>query len=314
MVTVLLALAAAVAFGASVALQQRAAAQVPRAHALRTTLLPRLVRRPIWLAGLAMSGTGFGFQLIALRRGALLVVQPVMTATLVFALALIALTRRARLRLSECAALAAVMVGLATFLVLAAPDTESAANADAAAWWVLGVTVTAVTSVAAITSLRVAGVSRAACLGVAAGLSNGFVAVLTKAFAGDLHHGAGLLLNWPLWALAVAGIPAVLLVQTAYQIGHLRVSLPIIAVVEPVLACTTGIALFHEHVRVDGARAVGIIAAALLCGLGLVRLARNPRISADRQDPHRAVTRRRVRVGAMVEPRDGSLNVQSAAD
>jgi len=263
------------------------------------------MRRPIWLAGLAASGTGIVLQMIALRRGALVVVQPVMTATLVFALALIALTRRARLHLSECAALAAVLAGLATFLVLAAPDTESVANADAAAWWMLGATVTTVTSIAAIISLHVAGANQAACLGLAAGLSNGFVAVVTKAFAGDLHHGTGLLLDWPLWALAVAGIPALLLVQTAYQAGHLRVSLPIIAVVEPVLACTIGIALFHEHIRVNGAHAVGIIAAALLCGLGLVQLARNPRISADRQDPHRAVTRPHAPVGAIAEPSDG---------
>lgn len=312
--TVLLALGAAFAFGAAVALQQRAAAQMPRAHALRSTLLTRLMRRPIWLAGLAASGTGIVLQMIALRRGALVVVQPVMTATLVFALALIALTRRARLHLSECAALAAVLAGLATFLVLAAPDTESVANADAAAWWMLGATVTTVTSIAAIISLRVAGANQAACLGLAAGLSNGFVAVVTKAFAGDLHHGTGLLLDWPLLALAVAGIPALLLVQTAYQAGHLRVSLPIIAVVEPVLACTIGIALFHEHIRVNGAHAVGIIAAALLCGLGLVQLARNPRISADRHDPHRAVTRPHALVGTIAEPSDGSPSVQSAAD
>lgn len=314
MVTVLLALGAAFAFGAAVALQQRAAAQVPRAHALRSTLLTRLVRRPIWLAGLAASGTGFVWQMIALRRGALVVVQPVMTATLVFAFALIALTRRARLHVSECAALAAVLAGLATFLVLAAPDTESAANADAAAWWMLAATVTAVIGIAAITSLRVAAAKRAAWLGLAAGLSNGFVAVLTKAVAGDLHHGARLLLDWPVWALAAAGIPALLLVQTAYQAGHLRVSLPIIAVVEPVLACTSGIALFHEHVRVNGAHAAGIIAAALLCGIGLVRLARNPRISADRPDPRRAVTDRTCGVGAMLESSDGSLSMQSAAD
>lgn len=290
MVTVLLALGAAFAFGAAVALQQCAAAQLPHAHALRSISLARLMQRPIWLAGLAASGTGFMLQMIALRRGALVVVQPVMTATLAFALALIALTRRARLHVSECAALAAVLAGLATFLILAAPDTYSAANADAAAWWMLGATVTAVTSIAAITSLRVAGANQAAWIGLAAGLSNGFVAVLTKAFAGDLHHGGRLLLNWPLWALAAAGIPALLLVQTAYQAGHLRISLPIIAVVEPVLASTTGIALFHEHVRVNGARVGGIIAAALLCGVGLVRLARNPRISADRQNPRRSMT------------------------
>jgi hypothetical protein len=291
MVTVLLALCAAFAFGSSVALQQRAAARIPHAYALRSALLARLMRRPVWLAGLAASGTGFVLQMIALRKGALVVVQPVMTATLAFALALIALTRRARLHLSECAALAAVLAGLSTFLALAAPDTYSAADARAAAWWALSTAVAAVTSIAAITSLRVAGANRAARLGLAAGVSNGFVAVLTKTFAGDLHHGARLLLNWPLWALAAAGVPAVLLVQTAYQSGHLRVSLPIIAIVEPVLACTAGIALFHEHVHVSGARAIGILSAAALCGVGLVRLARNPRISADRYESRRAATR-----------------------
>lgn len=291
MMTVLLALCAAFAFGASVALQQRAAAHIPHAYALRSTLLTRLIRRPIWLAGLAASGTGFVLQMIALRKGALVVVQPVMTTTLAFALALIALTRRARLHLSECAALAAVLAGLSTFLALAAPDTHSDADARAAAWWALGAAVTAVTSIAAITSLRVTGANRAARLGLAAGLSNGFVAVLTKTFAGDLHHGTRLLLNWPLWAPAATGVPAVLLVQTAYQTGHLRISLPIIAIVEPLLACTAGIALFHEHLRISGARAIGILAATLLCGIGLVRLARNPRISPDRQEPRRAATR-----------------------
>jgi drug/metabolite transporter (DMT)-like permease len=291
MVTVLLALCAAFAFGASIALQQRAAAHVPAAYALRSTLLVRLMRRPVWLAGLAASGAGFTLQMIALRNGALVVVQPIMTATLAFALALVALTRRARLHLPECAALAAVLAGLATFLALAAPDTHSAATARAAAWWALGAAVLAATSIAAITALRAAGASRAARLGLAAGLSNGFVAILTKAFAGDLHHGARLLYNWPLWALAAASLPAVLLVQTVYQSGHLRISLPIIAVVEPVLASAVGVVLFHEQVHLGGARAAGIIAAGIVCGAGLVQLARNPRISAARDGPARPVTR-----------------------
>lgn len=294
MVTVLLALCAAFAFGASIALQQRDAARIPYAYALRSALLARLMRQPVWLAGLAASGTGLVLQTLALRKGALVVVQPVMTATLAFAFAFIALTRRARPHLSECAAVAAVLTGLGIFLALAAPRGESTADARSAAWWALGAAVAAVTCIAAVISLRHVGANRAACLGLAAGVSNGFVAVLTKTVAGELHHGTRLLLNWPLWALAVAGVPAVLLVQTAYQAGHLRVSLPIIAVVEPVLACAVGLALFHEHVSVDGARTFGILAATLLCGAGLVRLAHNPWISADRRPHSTGLARRRT--------------------
>jgi drug/metabolite transporter (DMT)-like permease len=291
MVTVLLSLCAAFAFGASVALQQRAAAKVPDAYALRCTLLVRLMRRPVWLAGLAASGVGFSLQMIALRNGALVVVQPIMTAALAFALALIALSRRARLHLPECAAVAAVVGGLGAFLALAAPNNDSAAAARATAWWALGAAVVAVTAIAAITALRTAGSSRAARLGLAAGLSNGFVAIITKAFAGDLHYGADLLYDWPFWALVAASLPAVLLVQTAYQSGHLRVSLPVIAVVEPILASAVGVVLFHEQVHLRGARAAGVIAAAIVCGAGLVQLARNPRISAARDNPAQPVTR-----------------------
>ena len=46
--TVLLALGAAFAFGAAVALQQRAGAGVPHAYPLRSALLARLFRRPVW--------------------------------------------------------------------------------------------------------------------------------------------------------------------------------------------------------------------------------------------------------------------------
>lgn len=307
MMTVLLALGAAFAFGASVALQQRAAAAVPHAYALRSALLVRLMRRPVWLAGLAASGTGFALQMIALRNGALVVVQPIMTATLAFALALIALTRRARLHLAECAALAAVVGGLGAFLAIAAPNPYSTATAPATAWWALGAAVAAVTSIAAITALRAVGASRAARLGLAAGLSNGFVAILTKAFAGDLHHGAHLLYNWPPWALAAASLPAVLLVQTAYQSGHLRISLPIIAVVEPILASAVGVVLFHEQLHLRGARAAGLIVAAVVCAAGLVQLARNPRISAARDDPAHPVTRR----GGTVSPASVPLTRES---
>src|SRR5262249_32464528 len=154
------------AFGASIALQQRAAAHVPDAYALRGRLLVRLMRHPVWLAGLAASGAGFILQMIALRKGALVVVQPIMTVTLAFALALIALARRAGRHRPECAAFGAALAGLGPFPPVAPPSPDSPATARATAWWVLGAAVVAATSVAAITALRAGGSSRAARLGL----------------------------------------------------------------------------------------------------------------------------------------------------
>ena len=288
--TVLLALCAALAFGASVALQERAASAVPLAHALRPSLLARLLRRPVWLLGVGASGLGFALQAAALRHGSLVVVQPVMASSLIFALALVALWTRNRFDPAEWAAITAVVAGVAAFLLLAQPDVDSPARASSGAWWITGGVAAVVAGTPALAALRLAGRRRAANLGLAAGISNGLVAVLTKAFAKDLHQGFGVMGDWPLWALVVAAVPAVLLVQTVYQSGSLSVSMPIIAIVEPVIASLTGVMLFSEHISLDGARSVGVVAATVIAGMGLWRLASDPRFT-ERSAPDTVATR-----------------------
>jgi hypothetical protein len=145
------------------------------------------------------------------------------------------------------------------------------------AWWIgAAIVVVAVGAPAWWALHRPGGRRRAAGLGLAAGLANGFVAVITKAFAQDLHQGVSLVRDWPLWALIAAGVPAVLLVQAVYQTGNLRLSLPIIAVVEPTVASLWGLGLFGEDVSLGALRALGVVAAVLVAGLGLWRLAGNP--------------------------------------
>jgi hypothetical protein len=52
-------------------------------------------------------------------------------------------------------------------------------------------------------------------------------------------------------------------------------SLPIVAVVEPVAACVAGVWLFGEHISFEGNETIAIVVAAL----GLWHLAGNPRIT-----------------------------------
>jgi hypothetical protein len=277
--TFLLAVLAAFAFGASVAFQERAASDVPRVYALRVGLLTRVVQRPIWLVGLVASGVGFLLQAAALRHGSLLVVQPVMTTTLIFALALVAFGTREPLHPAEWIGVFAVVIGLVGFLISAAPDVESRAHAGADAWWSSAAVVVVGVGIPALSALRTTGRRRAMLLGVAAGISNGYVAVLTKAFAQDLQEGVSLVRDWPFWGLLVAGIPAVLLVQSVYQSGNLRTSLPIIAVVEPFVASLAGLLLFNEHIDLEDGRIAGVLISTVVIGMGLWRIARNPRIT-----------------------------------
>jgi drug/metabolite transporter (DMT)-like permease len=275
----LLALAAALAFGASVALQERAAAEVPHDHALKVSLLVRLARRPLWLIGVGASVLGLVLQIWALRHGSLVAVQPLMSTTLVFALVLVAIRTGEALHPAEWAAVAAVVAGLAVFLIFATPHGQGAESPHTMAWWLTGSITVAIVGALALIGVRRYGRRRAALLGLAAGLSNAFVAVLTKEFSQALRHGGPLYEHWSFWALLAAGVPAVLLVQSLYQSGSLSMSLPIVAVVEPVAACVAGVWLFGEHIIFDGDETIAIVVALLVALVGLWHLAGNPRIT-----------------------------------
>jgi drug/metabolite transporter (DMT)-like permease len=277
--TLVLALCASMAFGSSVALQERAAAEVHSDHAMKVSLLVRVARRPMWLLGLIASVAGLTLQIAALRHGSLVVVQPIMATTLIFALALVAIRTRAGLSAAEWTALAAVVGGLVIFLVLAAPDGHPAAAPHGTAWAITSAGAVVIVGGLAWWSTRRHGRRRAALMGLAVGLSNAFVAVLTKAFSRQLRHGGPLWEHWALWALIAAGIPAMLLVQSLYQSGNLRMSLPIVAVVEPVAACFAGVILFGEHITFDGTETFVIAVALVAAGVGLWHLAGNPRIT-----------------------------------
>ena len=82
--------------------------------AARPGLLVRVARQPVWLVGVAAEIAGFVFQVIALRHGSLVVVQPLLTTSLLFTIALVGQRGPARpVTAREWAAMMAVVVGLA---------------------------------------------------------------------------------------------------------------------------------------------------------------------------------------------------------
>ena len=85
MLAVLLSLAAAFLFAAGTVLQQQVATDATDEEALGAGFLLQLARKPRWLAGIAIDGLGFVCQAIALGVGRLVVVQPLLAMTVVFA-------------------------------------------------------------------------------------------------------------------------------------------------------------------------------------------------------------------------------------
>ncbi|MGH9295061.1 MAG: DMT family transporter, partial [Acidimicrobiales bacterium] len=109
-----LSLAAAMAFALAAVFQQHAAAAQPPEHSMRFSLVWRLAHRPLWLVGIAASVLGTFLQLLALWRGSLVTVQPLLVCGLLFALPINAIwMHRRRPERGELAAATAVCVGLA---------------------------------------------------------------------------------------------------------------------------------------------------------------------------------------------------------
>ena len=103
MTEVALALTAALLFALGTVLQQRAGLQTPpRGSGAR--LLVEMARRRVWLAGIAADALGFAAQAAALTIGRLTVVQPLLAASVVFALPLGAWITAQRVRRRDIAA------------------------------------------------------------------------------------------------------------------------------------------------------------------------------------------------------------------
>ncbi len=279
---VVLALLAAFVYGSGVVLQQRAALQAPPELAARPTLLLRLLRHPLWLLGLVADVAAFGFQALALHKGSLTIVQPLITTSLLFTLALTALWTHRSLPIAEWAAVLLVLAGLSVFLIVASPNEQSVAVANSRGWLLCTTAVCGVAVIAVAAGLRFSGAVRTGLFGVAAGIADAYMAVLAKAFAGSFGHGlVGVFWTWTPYALVAGGLTAMLLVSTAYQAGHPTVSLPIITVVDPLVGSLVGITLFGERLMIGGGRGPLIALALVVMVIGIFVLCRDSELASN---------------------------------
>jgi hypothetical protein len=95
-ITVACAVAASFSYALSNVLQQSEAEQVASEHALRLGLLPRLARRPRWLVGMGADVGGYVFEALALAAGAVVLVEPILSTSLLLSLFLGAVLNKRR--------------------------------------------------------------------------------------------------------------------------------------------------------------------------------------------------------------------------
>ncbi|WP_169317519.1 DMT family transporter [Gordonia hirsuta] len=274
-VAIVLALIASVLFAVAAVLQQKGTEGIADDDSLGLGFFATLVKRKVWVAGITADIAGFIFQAAALAIGSLLLVQPLLVSSLLFALPLAAYGQRRRLRASEWFWAAVLIAALIIFLVLGEPS-EGITQPTLKSWIFPLAFLVMVTLVCVRGSSRMPhGSARSLVLAIAAGMLLGFSAAFTKtgidAFGKSLLDG---LASWEFWAMAVTATLGTLWQQSSYQAGDVQTSLPTVTVMKPMVAMALGLTIYQEHLRVEKAGDVAVILALIAMWLATFALGR----------------------------------------
>jgi drug/metabolite transporter (DMT)-like permease len=261
-------------------------------------LLVYLVRQPIWLAGVGSMILGFVFQVTALHFGSLALVQPILATELLFVFAYMAVTGSSRVLRSDWVAAAAMAAGLGVFLFTAAPSGGHL-HAAAILWWLAGLSALGLVVIATIAAFiplrrgtRPSPARRAATLGVATGISWGFVAAVIKELSSHTAGGLGTLFStWSPYVLVLVGAASMLLASHALQAGPLAASQPGFTIVDPLVASLLGVFIFSEHLQLQPLDLVVEVAALAALLWGVVVLSRSSLIHGTGHDEVPALIR-----------------------
>jgi hypothetical protein len=265
-----LAMASALLFGVGAVLQHHAATSSTADRGLQLRVM---ARQRSWVVGQLSTTTGSGLQVAALALAPVAIVQPLLAAGLLVALALRTVRDRCWPTGAEFLGAALTAGGLAVFLIAARPAPGAPGHLPhplaviAAA--VLGLAV-----VALATRLRRGAPGALAC-GLAAGLAAGIAAVLISSALKILStYGLVRALAGPeLWAAIVMAVAAQIGAQHAFSRGALTWSLPALTVLDPLAAIPAARFLLGE--RLAPGHAAVWLPAGLVAAIGVVLLARS---------------------------------------
>lgn len=278
-VGVLAAAGAAVLYNLAPLLQALAARRSTPGKALGLGLLGRLVRRPLWLAGLGAEIGGFLLEVVALGAAPFVLVQPVIAAgvvVLVVGGAWILDERLSRRGVSGVVAIAGagglLAVAFRSGAQLGTPATDGEQVGAAAV------------AVAIVVSLLVVAARRrrpaALALATAAGVLYGVASISTRQVGLVLDPLTGaavrhLLASPAPYLLAVLSIGAIGLLQRALQAGAAVVVFPVLTGVSALVPIVLGVAMLQERIDAPGPFAVALA----LLALGLIAVSREPAIT-----------------------------------
>lgn len=279
---ILAAVGASVLYNASIALQALEAREVPQDHALRLSLLGRLLRNRKWLGATALGLAGWPLEIVALLLAPLTVVQPCLASGLVVLLWLGVTRLGERPGRREYLAVAAIVAGVLG-VALCAPDRST----DHAAAWAIAL---ALVLVALPVGLPYVLRGRGSAVGMVAVASAGFgyawTAIASKLLTDELAAGAILVAAaWLATAAASEGL-ALLSEMSALQkrpATHVAPAMFAIQVLVPVILAPL---VFDESWGTTPLGGALLVAFMLVALAGVVLLAGSRAVAAVLDEAH----------------------------
>jgi drug/metabolite transporter (DMT)-like permease len=254
-------------------LQQKGAMEEPDTSTLRAGFLLRLIRRPVWLSGVVADALGYVAQAAALGVGKLVVVQPLMVSSVVFALPLGVWLTHQHVGRREIAGAGAVVIGLAAFMVVANPS-GGRDDATGFQWAIAGGVVAAAAVALTAAAWRRGPALKAALTGTAAGILFGFGAALVKSTVVRFDDSfSAVFLDWHIYALAAVSLAGFVLVQVSLHTGALAPAITTSMVFETVVGVVVGVTLLDENLHTQSWGLAVIALGLALMVAGVVALA-----------------------------------------
>jgi drug/metabolite transporter (DMT)-like permease len=269
--------AASVAFNVGVILQAVDARREPAAEGLRLTLLTHLLRRRRWLAGMALGGLGFGFQVVALSLAPFVVVQPVLAAGLLLMLYLGVRMLGERVGWPEVAGVLGITAGIG-LLAWGRPAGIETVSSQAAVIAVMG----AMLLVAVVPfALRGRGrLDSATFVIVASALAYGASNIATKLVSDGIGDGAWIIVAVWLAVTAAIGVVGLTTEMTALQRRPATFVVPVSFAIQTFLPIVFEPIYLTERWGSAALDGVPLILGLALIALGAIAVSRTRAVSA----------------------------------
>jgi hypothetical protein len=255
-----------------------------RIKALRFSQIVDLLKRPRWLAGTSFMVLAALFQLSALALAPLIVVQPIGALALIITSLLNARIYKVKLDGKTLGSIAVILLGVASFVSLAATSAITTEMSDQKLLQVVGIMVLLLTVFAFAFAWSKGNLGPLSYI-VGAGVLYGFTASLAKVVILRVYQGDyNLLTLFAVLALLAATFLGGWFVQNAYASGPPDLVIAGLTVVDPAIAVGIGIVILGEAAQADVAQVSGFAIAGAIAMAGVLMLSRvHPQLVGDKK-------------------------------